>query len=83
MSLPNLFIEWTTAAGAPTANIPATSASLTAQSDAQGAYHFDTVRPGHYAVTFTLPAFVTVRREVACSVSETRCGAHIASWVLP
>jgi outer membrane receptor protein involved in Fe transport len=49
---------------------PATGTSLTAQSDAQGAYHFDTVRPGHYAVTFTLPAFLTVRREIDVGASQ-------------
>ena len=44
--------------------LPATGALRTTQSDAQGTFHFDSVPPGHYAVTFALPSFLGVRREI-------------------
>lgn len=49
---------------------PATGASLTTQSDANGSFRFDAVRPGHYTVTFALPAFLSVLREIDVVASE-------------
>jgi outer membrane cobalamin receptor len=49
---------------------PATGALLTTQSDAQGSFRFEAVRPGHYTATFVLPAFLSVRREIDVVASE-------------
>src|SRR2546428_279957 len=58
----------TSGAVLPGVNVEATSPALiekarTVVTDAEGLYKVVDLRPGTYAVTFTLPGFTTVRRE--------------------
>src|SRR5579862_6400151 len=43
---------------------PTSGSPLVTQTDAQGAFRFDGVPPGHYVATLTLVNFLSVRREV-------------------
>ncbi len=50
---------------------PATGSPLLAATDAQGAFLFDRVAPGHYQVIFTLINFASARREIEVAASGT------------
>jgi outer membrane receptor protein involved in Fe transport len=48
---------------------PTSGSPLVTQTDAQGAFRFDRVPPGHYVATLTLANFLSVRRDVDVAAS--------------